>query len=153
MGRDRALAEQLQIGAASCVTVTALQSEYSLWWREAEADILPVLEELGIGFAPFSPLGKGFLTGTITTAEDVAGKTTAIFPRFNDDTLTQHRDLVTKVSEIADRHRCRRVRLRSPGSSAHGSTPARSPARARPSVPGRTPTPPTSTSPTPTSRS
>ena len=43
--------------------VTALQSEYSLWWREAEAEILPVLEELGIGFVPFSPLGKGFLTG------------------------------------------------------------------------------------------
>ena len=62
--------------------------------------------ELGIGFVPFSPLGKGFLTGTITTAEDVAGKTAAIFPRFNDDTLTRHQDLVTKVRGIADRHRC-----------------------------------------------
>ena len=65
-----------------------------------------MLEELGIGFVPFSPLGKGFLTGTITTAADVAGKTTAIFPRFNDNTLTQHQHLVTKVSEIADRHHC-----------------------------------------------
>ncbi|MEI7727168.1 MAG: aldo/keto reductase [Bacteroidota bacterium] len=46
--------------------VTALQSEYSLWWREPEAEILPVLEELGIGFVPYSPLGKGFLTGTMT---------------------------------------------------------------------------------------
>src|SRR5277367_6629182 len=45
--------------------VTALQSEYSLWWREPEAEVIPVLEELGIGFVPFSPLGKGFLTGTI----------------------------------------------------------------------------------------
>ena len=45
--------------------VTALQSEYSLWWREPEAEILPTLEELGIGFVPFSPLGKGFLTGKI----------------------------------------------------------------------------------------
>ena len=45
--------------------VTALQSEYSLWWREPEVEILPVLEELGIGFVPFSPLGKGFLTGQI----------------------------------------------------------------------------------------
>jgi aryl-alcohol dehydrogenase-like predicted oxidoreductase len=45
--------------------VTALQSEYSLWWREPEQAILPLLEELGIGFVPFSPLGKGFLTGTI----------------------------------------------------------------------------------------
>ena len=47
--------------------VTALQSESSLWWREPEAEILAVLEELGIGFVPFSPLGKGFLTGTINT--------------------------------------------------------------------------------------
>src|SRR5439155_25020178 len=46
--------------------VTALQSEYSLWWREPEEQILPVLEELSIGFVPFSPLGKGFLTGTVT---------------------------------------------------------------------------------------
>ncbi len=45
--------------------VAALQSEYSLWWREPEAEILPALEELGIGFVPFSPLGKGFLTGAI----------------------------------------------------------------------------------------
>ena len=45
--------------------VTALQSEYSLWWREPEAEIIPTLEELGIGFVPFSPLGKGFLTGAI----------------------------------------------------------------------------------------
>src|SRR6185503_15443116 len=45
--------------------VTALQSEYSLWWREPEAEILPTLAELGIGFVPFSPLGRGFLTGTI----------------------------------------------------------------------------------------
>ena len=46
--------------------VTALQSEYSLWWREPEAEVLPTLEELGIGFVPFSPLGKGFLTGKIS---------------------------------------------------------------------------------------
>lgn len=45
--------------------VTALQSEYSMWWREPEQEILPLLEELGIGFVPFSPLGKGFLTGAI----------------------------------------------------------------------------------------
>jgi aryl-alcohol dehydrogenase-like predicted oxidoreductase len=45
--------------------VTALQSEYSLWWREPEAEIIPTLEQLGIGFVPFSPLGKGYLTGTV----------------------------------------------------------------------------------------
>ena len=86
--------------------VTALQSEYSLWWREAEDEILPLLEQLGIGFVPFSPLGKGYLTGTIKTTEDVAGKNTAIFPRFNDNTLTQHQELVDKVKEIATRHSC-----------------------------------------------
>ena len=51
--------------------MTALQSEYSLWWREPEEAILPTLEELGIGFVPFSPLGKGFLTGTIDETHDV----------------------------------------------------------------------------------
>lgn len=84
--------------------VTALQSEYSLWWREAEQKILPVLEELGIGLVPFSPLGKGYLTGTITKAADVAGKSTAIFPRFNDDTLARHQELVDTVKEVASRH-------------------------------------------------
>src|SRR5215467_4203391 len=51
--------------AHAVLPVAALQSEYSLWWREPEAEVLPVLEELGIGFVPFSPLGKGFLTGAI----------------------------------------------------------------------------------------
>ena len=56
--------------------VTALQSEYSLWWRQPEAEILPVLEELGIGFVPFAPLGKGFLTGVI---DETTTFTAAIF--------------------------------------------------------------------------
>src|SRR3954465_11235616 len=66
--------------------VTALQSEYSLWWREPEAEILPTLEELGIGFVPFSPLGKGFLTGTIddkTTFEATDFRN--IVPRFTEE--------------------------------------------------------------------
>jgi len=63
--------------------VTALQSEYSLWWREPEGAILPTLEELGIGLVPFSPLGKGFLTGTIDTNTDFAnGDVRNTFPRF-----------------------------------------------------------------------
>ena len=64
--------------------VTALQSEYSLWWREPEAEILPTLEELGIGFVPFSPLGKGFLTGKIdetTTFDSTDFRNTV--PRFS----------------------------------------------------------------------
>src|SRR5207245_9369020 len=51
--------------AQAVLAVAALQREYSLWWREPEAEVLPTLEELGIGFVPFSPLGKGFLTGAI----------------------------------------------------------------------------------------
>lgn len=65
--------------------VTALQSEYSLWWREPEQEILPTLEELGIGFVPFSPLGKGFLTGTInqnTTFDKTDFRNTV--PRFSE---------------------------------------------------------------------
>ncbi len=53
--------------------VTALQSEYSLWWRRPEEEVLPTLDELGIGFVPFSPLGKGFLTGTITESTSFTG--------------------------------------------------------------------------------
>jgi aryl-alcohol dehydrogenase-like predicted oxidoreductase len=65
--------------------VTAVQSEYSLWWREPEEAILPTLEELGIGFVPFSPLGKGFLTGAIdTNTEFAAGDFRNTVPRFTD---------------------------------------------------------------------
>ncbi|HKG51387.1 MAG TPA: aldo/keto reductase, partial [Actinomycetales bacterium] len=65
--------------------VTALQSEYSLWWREPEEQIIPALEELGIGFVPFSPLGKGFLTGTIDqTTQFASGDFRNTVPRFTD---------------------------------------------------------------------
>jgi aryl-alcohol dehydrogenase-like predicted oxidoreductase len=65
--------------------VTALQSEYSLWWREPEAQIIPTLEELGVGFVPFSPLGKGFLTGTIDASTQFAsGDFRKTVPRFSD---------------------------------------------------------------------
>ena len=70
--RDRAAGRLSEAGVGTICRahgvqpVTALQSEYSLWWREPEAEIIPVLEELGIGLVPFSPLGKGFLTGTVT---------------------------------------------------------------------------------------
>src|SRR5487761_1362124 len=66
--------------------VTALQSEYSLWWREPEAEVIPTLEELGIGFVPFSPLGKGFLTGKITEETKFdAGDFRNTVPRFNEE--------------------------------------------------------------------
>jgi aryl-alcohol dehydrogenase-like predicted oxidoreductase len=83
--------------------VTALQSEYSLWWREPEAEILPALEELGIGFVPFSPLGKGFLTGKIS-ADTKFGETDFrnIVPRFTEENRKANQavvDLITKFAE------------------------------------------------------
>jgi aryl-alcohol dehydrogenase-like predicted oxidoreductase len=83
--------------------VTALQSEYSLWWREPEAEILPVLEELGIGFVPFSPLGKGFLTGAINenTSFDKSDFRN-IVPRFSEENRKANAGLVDVIGQIAD---------------------------------------------------
>ncbi len=84
--------------------VTALQSEYSLWWREPEDAILPTLEELGIGFVPFSPLGKGFLTGAIdenTQFEDSDFR--ANNPRFQEDARKANRAFVDLLGAIAQR--------------------------------------------------
>jgi aryl-alcohol dehydrogenase-like predicted oxidoreductase len=83
--------------------VTALQSEYSLWWREPEKEILPTLEELGIGFVPFSPLGKGFLTGKINE-ETKFDKTDFrnIVPRFTPENRRANQALVDLLSKIAE---------------------------------------------------
>jgi aryl-alcohol dehydrogenase-like predicted oxidoreductase len=83
--------------------VTALQSEYSLWWREPEKEILPSLEELGIGFVPFSPLGKGFLTGKINE-ETKFDKTDFrnIVPRFTPENRRANQALVDSLSKIAE---------------------------------------------------
>ncbi|NUR56367.1 MAG: aldo/keto reductase, partial [Acidobacteria bacterium] len=84
--------------------VTALQSEYSLWWREPEQEILPVLEELGIGFVPFSPLGKGFLTGKIdeTTTFDASDFRNTV-PRFAPENRKANQAVVDLVGAIAAR--------------------------------------------------
>ncbi len=84
--------------------VTAVQSEYSLWWREPEKEILPTLEELGIGFVPFSPLGKGFLTGKIderTTFDSSDFRN--IVPRFTPDARKANQVLVDLLRTIAER--------------------------------------------------
>jgi aryl-alcohol dehydrogenase-like predicted oxidoreductase len=84
--------------------VTALQSEYSLWWRQPEAEVLPALEELGIGFVPFSPLGKGFLTGKInenTTFDSSDFRN--IVPRFTPEARKANQVLVDLLSKIAER--------------------------------------------------
>ncbi|REG98006.1 aldo/keto reductase [Flavobacterium aquicola] len=82
--------------------VTALQSEYSIWWREPELEILPTLEELGIGFVPFSPLGKGFLTGAINA--DTKFDSTDfrnIVPRFTEENRKANQKLIDLLAEIA----------------------------------------------------
>jgi aryl-alcohol dehydrogenase-like predicted oxidoreductase len=84
--------------------VTAVQSEYSLWWRRPEQEVLPALEELGIGFVPFSPLGKGFLTGKIT--EDTKFESTDfrnIVPRFTPEARKANQALVDLLSSVAVR--------------------------------------------------
>jgi aryl-alcohol dehydrogenase-like predicted oxidoreductase len=82
--------------------VTALQSEYSLWWREPENEILPTLEELGIGFVPFSPLGKGFLTGKIDANTSFAKDDFRnIVPRFSAEARTANQALVDLLTTIA----------------------------------------------------
>jgi aryl-alcohol dehydrogenase-like predicted oxidoreductase len=92
--------------------VTALQSEYSLWWREPEQEVLPTLEELGIGFVPFSPLGKGFLTGAIkedTTFGDTDFR--KIVPRFNNENLKANQGIVEALGHIADRKHATRAQI------------------------------------------
>jgi aryl-alcohol dehydrogenase-like predicted oxidoreductase len=84
--------------------VAALQSEYSLWWREPEKEVLPTLEELGIGFVPFSPLGKGFLTGSInekTTFDQTDFRNTV--PRFSEENRKANQALVNLLGKIASK--------------------------------------------------
>ena len=92
--------------------VAALQSEYSLWWREPEKEILPLLEELGIGFVPFSPLGRGFLTGAIdvdtTFADDDFRKS---LPRFSEENRKANARLVAVLGTIAQGKRATRAQI------------------------------------------
>lgn len=91
--------------AHSAYPVTALQTEYSLWTRDIETDILPMARKLGIGIVPYSPLGRGFLTGRITSTETLAeGDFRRNNPRFQGDNLAYNLGLVEKVRQVADRH-------------------------------------------------
>jgi aryl-alcohol dehydrogenase-like predicted oxidoreductase len=84
--------------------VTALQSEYSLWWRKPEAEIIPTLEELGIGFVPYSPLGKGFLTGAIKEDTTFASNDfRSTLPRFTQEALKANQALIDLLGSIAKR--------------------------------------------------
>src|SRR5580704_4531906 len=82
--------------------ITALQSEYSLWTRDPEAEVLPVLRELGIGFVPYSPLGRGFLTGAIRSTDSLdASDFRRVNPRFEGDNLTENLKIVDAVEAVA----------------------------------------------------
>ncbi|HUA18485.1 MAG TPA: aldo/keto reductase [Bryobacteraceae bacterium] len=84
--------------------VTALQSEYSLWWRRPEAEVIPTLEELGIGFVPYSPLGKGFLTGKIgADATFASNDFRSTLPRFTPEALKANQALIQLLNGIAER--------------------------------------------------
>jgi len=88
--------------AHAVLPVTAVESEYSLWWRRPEAELFPTLEELGIGFVPFSPLGKGFLTGTFSKdAKFEKNDSRSIVPRFTTENLQANQVLVDLLCEVA----------------------------------------------------
>src|SRR6185503_10630569 len=87
-------------------------SEYSLWTRDPEAEVLPVCRELGIGFVPYSPLGRGFLTGRIQKPEDLEKDDYRMTsPRFQGNNFERNRDLVKRVGEVAQEKRCTPAQL------------------------------------------
>jgi aryl-alcohol dehydrogenase-like predicted oxidoreductase len=103
-GMSEAAAETIR-RAHAVQPVAAVQSEYSLWWRRPEEDVLATCEELGIGFVPYSPLGKGFLTGTITpsTSFDAGNDIRSTIPRFAPDALEHNQAVVDLLARIAQR--------------------------------------------------
>ncbi len=111
LGLSEASAETIR-RAHAIHPITALQSEYSLWTRDPEGEILGVCRELGIGFVPYSPLGRGFLTGKIQKPEDLPPedyrRTT---PRFQEENFQRNLDLVKRVEEIAREKRCTPAQL------------------------------------------
>ncbi|MBZ5201945.1 aldo/keto reductase [Planomicrobium chinense] len=98
--------------AASVHPISALQTEYSLWSRDVEDGILPLCRELGIGFVPYSPLGRGFLTGQIKSFEDLAEDDyRRNSPRFQGENFQKNLDLVAKIEEMAEEKGCRPSQL------------------------------------------
>lgn len=91
--------------------ITALQSEYSLWYRDAEKEVLPTCAELGIGFVPYSPLGRGFLTGKLKVEELDAKDMRRGLPRFQDEALAQNMRLVDALNRLAEQRGCTAAQL------------------------------------------
>jgi len=110
-GMSEAVAKTIR-RAHAVQPVTALQSEYSLWWREPEKEIIPTLEELGIGFVPFSPLGKGFLTGTISESTKFNSKDFRnVVPRFDAENRKANVALVDALGAIAAKKNVTRAQI------------------------------------------
>jgi aryl-alcohol dehydrogenase-like predicted oxidoreductase len=127
--------------------VTAVQSEYSLWWRRPEEEVLAACEELGIGFVPYSPLGKGFLTGTVTASTnfDASNDIRSTIPRFAPEALEHNQAVVDLLSSIARRKGATHpARLPWHGFLPRSRGSFRSPARASCTGWRRTSAPPTS---------
>jgi aryl-alcohol dehydrogenase-like predicted oxidoreductase len=111
IGLSEAAAQTIR-QAQSVHQITAVQTEYSLWSRDVEDEILPTCRELGIGFVPYSPLGRGFLTGQIQRFEDLAEDDYRRFsPRFQGDNFQKNLDLVNKIKEIAVEKDCKPSQL------------------------------------------
>ncbi|MFC5570411.1 aldo/keto reductase [Lysobacter yangpyeongensis] len=111
LGMSEASAATLR-RAAAVHPIAALQSEYSLWTRDVEAEILPACRELGIGFVPYSPLGRGFLTGAIHNASELAANDwRRTNPRFQDGNAEQNHALVEAVTELAQARGCTPAQL------------------------------------------
>jgi aryl-alcohol dehydrogenase-like predicted oxidoreductase len=93
-------------------SIAALQTEYSLWSRDVEAEILPTCRELGIGFVAYSPLGRGFLTGQFKKPQDIpAGDRRSVFPRFQGENFQKNLDLVKKIEQLAADKKCKPSQL------------------------------------------
>ncbi|KRE89936.1 aldo/keto reductase [Arthrobacter sp. Soil764] len=106
LGLSEAAADTIR-RAHAVHAITALQTEYSLWEREPETKVFPVLAELGIGFVPYSPLGRGFLTGQIRSVDDFAEDDfRRRSPRFQGENFTRNLELVDRVKELADQKQC-----------------------------------------------
>jgi len=110
-GMSEAGAESIR-RAHAVQPVAALQSEYSLWWRDPEKDILPTLEELGVGFVPFSPLGKGFLTGAISDKTEFdKSDFRNVVPRFSEESRKANQALVDALGRIADQKKATKAQI------------------------------------------
>ena len=115
--------------AAAVHPIAALQSEYSLWERDVEDDILPVCRELGIGFVPYSPLGRGFLTGQIKSRADLpADDWRHNDPRYSEENFGANLKIVDAIRAVADRHGVSLAQVALPGCSPRATTSSRSPA-------------------------